>query len=262
MVAVTVPADLPDVMDDEPTVEEIAAAAADEARAAEDAARALASVPDVPTTTQPARRGPGRPPGARNRPKGEAAARRRGNKSSTETRKPDVPGTPPNPEAEREAAKLKREIHKATVNTYVELAMVHRPKLVKGIGLATGLPEQFLVGPKIDDAGTPILVEGAPVFDLTPYGEMLAPQQWQVYCAVEAGVRVMESEQGEKLLELWEKVAPYIFGIGALGALGLYTVTVLKTVEAIKPMIEQQLAEMQQAAQQQQQKPPGGSSAG
>jgi len=245
---------------DEPTDEEIAAAAADEAAADEAAARALQSVPSVPATEQPARRGPGRPPGAKNKPKGQAAARQRARTTRVEPQRPAGNTPPPiDREAEREAAKKEREEHKATVNAVVAEAMQYRPNVVKGIGLVTGLPQQFLVGVQLGDDNNPIFVDGQPVIGLTEYGQMLAPQEWQVRAAVEAGVRVMESEQGERLIELWEKVAPYVYGGAALGALGLYTVTVLKTVEAIKPMIAQQLAQMQAA--QQQQAPGGGSSA-
>jgi hypothetical protein len=227
----------------EPTDEEIARAAADETRDATAQTRALRA---AGKTTAP-RRGPGRPKGAKTRPKTERDARAAGAASKVTTSKPrNISGAAAN--AHRDAEKRKREDRAQLVEFYTAEALTRRPQIVKAIGLATGIPAQFLV--EHDDEGKPRKNEVG-VEILTHYGEALAPQPWQVKTVTEGGVRLIDSEAGEKFVELVEKLGPYIYGTAACGALALYTVTTLQAVKAIRPMIEielRQLAEAQAAA--------------
>lgn len=240
----TNPAEQPDPVEAataEPTAEEIAAAARDEQRDND------ARVHELRGDT---RRGPGRPRGSKNKPKGQRAARDAAASSTVTPTRPKLGGAA----ATARAARIDREdaarkaARKKQVDEWSKLALDAAPTIVSGIGLATGLPQQFLVAVDTDEEGRPRIDEnGDPVVGLTHYGQALAPKPWQVRTVAEAAARLTETEAGDKLLAFMEQFAPYGYGAAALAALGLYTVTVLKTVEAIKPMVR---IEMEQAAAQ------------
>ena len=239
-----------DIATTEPSDDEVARAAADETRDATAQTRALRT---AGKSTAP-KRGPGRPRGSKTKPKTERDARAAGAASKVTATKPrGISGAAAN--AHRDAEKRKREERAQLVEFYTAEGLTRRPQLVKAIGLATGIPAQFLV--EHDEEGRPRRNEHG-VEILTHYGEALAPQPWQVKTVTEGGVRLMESDAGAKLAEQLEKLGPYIFGTAACGALALYVVTTLQAVKAIRPMIElelRQLAEAQAAAAQQ--NPPG-----
>ena len=149
------------------------------------------------------------------------------------------------------------------VDEWTKLAVEFRPQIVTGVGMMTGIPGDYLIGLQGDEHGRPIDIEGQPLkldergaplpgqnpaLALTHYGEALAPKPWQIRTVVEAGVRLMDSEQGKKLLELWERVAPYTYGAAALGAIGIYTVSVLQASSSIREMVKLEMTQRAQAA--------------
>lgn len=256
----------------EPTEAEIAAAAEQERKDAEAATRALRDA----SKDQPAKRGPGRPRGSTNKSKASTTARDAGKSSSVTAKKP-LTGAAASAVAKKTAEQ--RAAHKAQVQLLTEEAMTYRTHLVSGIGMLTGLPPDFLVGIAGNEQGEPLDVEGRPLrldpatgaplpgqepaMMLTHYGEALAPKEWQVRIPIDAGLRLMDSEQGEKLIAMWEKYAPTLYGVAALACVGIYTVSTLQAVSAIKPMVEVELkarADAARAAQDSGGTTPGGSS--
>lgn len=241
----------------EPTEEEIAAAAEQERKDAEAATRALR---DASKETAPPKRGPGRPKGSTNKSKTSSTARDAGKTSNVTTKKP-LTGAAASAVAKKSAEQ--RAAHKETVKALTDEAMSYRTHLVSGIGMLTGLPPDFLVGIAGDEHGNPLDTEGRPLqlgptgeplpgqepaVMLTHYGEALAPKEWQVRIPIDAGLRLMDSEQGARLIEMWERYAPTLYGVAAVACVGIYTVTTLQAVSAIKPMVEIEMKQRADAA--------------
>jgi hypothetical protein len=221
----------------EPTDAEIAAAAAVEAKdAAAEAKRSDA-----------AKRGPGRPPGAKNKTAATKTATTRATTTRTTSSAPKstpaaITGMPDLDAATRADRKRVKDERAAHVAQLTGEMLQHRTSVVRAVGMATGLPGQFLVGVAVDENNAPIVDEnGRQVEALTAYGQALAPQEWQVKTCVEAYVRLEETEQGQKMLATMDRFMPYALMVGALGALGMYTMTVLQASQAIKPMIAQEM---------------------
>lgn len=244
----------------EPTDQEIADAADREAKDA--AARARADKKTPP----PARRGPGRPPGAKNRKPGESEARARGAATATATA-PTRKSTPPRAalpasggsqdDADRAARQAQREARKRRVAELTTQAKEMRPDFVTGVGMLSGLPAEFLVQPRIMN-GQPVIDgdTGEPVRDLTVYGQALAPKDWQLKMCAQTYARIEETDIGERFADAVDKWAPYLLMVGAVGAVGMYAFTAMQTAAALRPMIAdeiQKMAAAQQAAAAQQQ---------
>lgn len=224
----------------EPTDDEIAAAAKVEA---DDAAREARK-------TAPKKRGPGRPPGAKNKTTAtrEATTRAASTRTSSAAPRSTPAAMPGTADAESRAErKRQNDARQARVRELTDDMLKHRVSLVRAVGMATGLPAQYLVGVEGGEDGHPVLDSdtGRPVEVLTHYGQALAPADWQVRTCVEAYVRMEESEQGQKLLLAADRLMPYVMMTGALAALGMYAMTVMQASAAIKPMV---ILEMQQAA--------------
>ena len=237
--------------DGEPTAAEIKAAADREAREATARAKQAARTP--PTE----KRGPGRPPGARNRPKGQKQA---ATTAKTTTTRPTTPRALPagnggdGDDADRAARKAQREARAARVAELVAEVKEHRPGFVIGVGTVTGLPVQYLVQPRMHN-GQPVIDADTqqPIPELTVYGAQLAPKDWQIRTAAEAYVRIEESDIGERVADAFDKWAPYLFMVAGLGAAGFYAFSTLQIADALKPMIAEEirLASQQAGAQQQ-----------
>jgi hypothetical protein len=223
--------------DIEPTPEEIEAAAKAEAAAT----KSDAKVKPAP------RRGPGRPPGSTNKSKDETAARSASSRSRLSVLKPtggsgaDTGQT----EAERDAKRKARETRKKRVDEMTKQAMAQRVNIVKGVGVATGVPPQFLAahpeGP--DDEPDTSQPE-----ELTAYGEALAPKDWQVRWCADAVVRVEGTEAGQRFIDEADKWMPWVMVGAGVIAVGMYTVTAMQTAAAIKPMIAAEIAAQAEAA--------------
>lgn len=228
----------------EPTDAEIAAAAATEAAdASREAKKADA-----------ARRGPGRPKGARNKGTATREATTRATTTRTSSAAPKstpaaiLPGT--TDAAGRAERKRVRDERAARVNEVTADMLKHKPSVVRAVGMATGIPAQYLVGIEGDEHGRPVIdhTTQQPREVLTHYGQALAPQDWQIKTCVEAYVRLEESEQGQRLLEAADRLMPYAMMIGALGAFGMYTITVLQASTAIRDMVQVEMAQAAQSA--------------
>jgi hypothetical protein len=235
--------------DIEPTAAEIEAAAKAEAAATKSDARA----PKAPA------RGRGRPPGSPNKSTAEKDARSAG-KSSLSVVKPGSGGgaNTGQSEAEREAKRKARETRKKRVDEMTAAAMAQRINIVKGVGVATGVPPQFLAAHPLDADDEPDTSEPE---ELTSYGEALAPKDWQVRWCADAVVRVEETEQGQRFIDEADRWMPWVMVGAGVIAVGMYTVTAMQTAAAIKPMIAAEIeaqAQAQAAAAQETPGAPGG----
>lgn len=251
----------PDPADIEPTEAEIRAAAETEAREA--SARAKATKKAAPA----GKRGPGRPPGARNKPKGESDARGAAKTAKTTTSRPSAPraitaGTgPAADDADRAARREQREARSRRVAELTAQAKEHRPGFVMGVGALTGLPVEYLVQPRMQD-GQPVIDNDTqqPIPELTVYGAQLAPKDWQIRTCAEAYVRIEETDLGERMADTFDKWAPYLLMVGGVAAVGVYAFSTLQISAALKPMIAEEIRA--QAARQQQQQAPADQAAG
>ncbi|HUX68904.1 MAG TPA: hypothetical protein VMV41_00170 [Cellulomonadaceae bacterium] len=229
----------------EPTDAEVAAAAATEAKdAVREAAKKAAP-----------RRGPGRPPGAKNKSNATREATTRATTTRTSSAAPKSTPAAIGSNGTADAAgraerKRIRDERTARVNEVTRDMLKHKTSLVRAVGMATGIPAQYLVGVEGDEQGRPIIDHETqqPKEVLTHYGQALAPQDWQVKTCVEAYVRLEESEQGQRLLEAADRLMPYAMMVGALGALGMYTLTVMQASQAIRDMVAVEVAQAAQAA--------------
>ena len=129
--------------------------------------------------------------------------------------------------------------------------LTHRPAIVRAVGMATGLPPQFLIGHAVDANSGAVIIDhdtGLPLEALTVYGQQLAPAEWQVKTCVEAYVRLEETDAGRAMVEKLDRWMPYVMMAGAVGALGIYTLTVWQASQAIRPMIAAEIAAQAGAA--------------
>lgn len=214
----------------EPTDAEIAAAQ----KAEEEATRRAAQQ----KKTAAPRRGPGRPPGARNKPKTTAEAADKAKQTKTSTTKPKTPPAASSADAERERRQAEKEARDRRTAEVAADILAQRPKLVAAIGMGTGIPTQYLLAPELDARQHP-----TGVINLTEYGQALAPTDGQVNMVASAWVRCEETEAGEQIAEFLDKWMPYLLAIGAAGAVGMYGLTVVKTSGAIKQMIAAEIAQ-------------------
>lgn len=228
----------------EPSDAEVAAAARVEAAdSAREAKKATA-----------AKRGPGRPPGAKNKSTTTREATTRASTTRTSSAAPKttpaavMPGTAD--AASREQRRRVKDERARRVNEVTADMLKHKPSLVRAVGMATGIPAQYLVGVEGDEQGRPVIDHDTqqPREILTHYGQALAPQDWQVKTVVEAYVRLEESEQGQRLLDAADRLMPYAMMVGALGAFGMYTLTVMQASTAIRDMVAVEMAQAAQAA--------------
>lgn len=226
----------------EPSSDEIAAAAKEEAKA---------------TAQPPQKRPPGRPRGSKTRtPQQKAAAAgqttRQRVRTPKETRE-ERDARLRHEAEEREKAILKR------ADEWAQWLKTQKVPIVGGIGMVFGIPGEYLIelepvdSGQRDENGATIYVprvdaQGNPVLTLSAYGQSLAPADWQLKAQAKAAARLVESEVGAKLLEMWSKYGVYLWSAGALAALGIYTVQVMQNTKAIKEMV----AVDQKAKQQQQ----------
>lgn len=266
--------DEPDPLDEitEPNDAEIAEAARVEAADATDQAKKDAK------KSAAARRGPGRPPGAKNKSAATKDATTRAASTRTSSAAPRstpaaaLPTGNSDLAAAREARRRVRDARNVHVEALTGEMLKKRIPLVRAVGTATGIPPQFLVAIEGDEAGHPIIDgdTGRPREILTHYGQALAPADWQVRTCVEAWVRLEESEQGQKLLDSIDRLMPMALMLGGVAAVGMYALTVMQASAAIKPMVAIELqqqadaaaAAAQQAAAQQGTPTPGATSGG